>query len=180
MLYIVDGAPSSCLVPGFFTTSSAAAVAGGASSGGTGVLVLMAVLPVFHLSSLAALDALSHLPSLKVRHSPFRWYISCWTTCGWGWLLWRDEAFRWRALRRLFLSEWTPCVVLATNYRYPGYLSSPPLHAFPHPVSSCLPAGLLQMSERDCIAVMFCGSHKTLAFGIPLIKVRFSARLEAL
>lgn len=28
-----------------------------------------------------------------------------------------------------------------------------------------------QLSERDRIAVMFCGSHKTLAFGIPLIKV---------
>ncbi|CAM9509335.1 unnamed protein product, partial [Sphacelaria rigidula] len=29
----------------------------------------------------------------------------------------------------------------------------------------------LKLSERDRIAVMFCGSHKTLAFGIPLIKV---------
>lgn len=27
------------------------------------------------------------------------------------------------------------------------------------------------MNERDRIAVMFCGTHKTLAFGIPLIKV---------
>ncbi len=49
---------------------------------------------------------------------------------------------------------------------------SPSFHAVPRSVSSRLPAGLLQMSERDCIAVMFCGSHKTLAFGIPLIKVR--------
>lgn len=31
----------------------------------------------------------------------------------------------------------------------------------------------LKLSERDRIAVMFCGSHKTLAFGIPLIKALF-------
>ena len=37
---------------------------------------------------------------------------------------------------------------------------------------------LLQMSERDCIAVMFCGSHKTLGFGIPLIKVRMKPGLK--
>ncbi|CAM9247825.1 unnamed protein product, partial [Hapterophycus canaliculatus] len=65
-----------------------------AGGGGGGVLVLMATLPVVHLLSLAALDALSRLPFLKV-------------------------------------------------------------------------------NERDRIAVMFCGTHKTLAFGIPLIKALF-------
>lgn len=37
-----------------------------------------------------------------------------------------------------------------------------------------------QLSERDRIAAMFCGSHKTLAFGIPLIKVcmRITASLQ--
>lgn len=72
--HTVDRPPSSCLAHEFSTTSSAAAVAGGASSGGTGVLVLMAILPVFHLLSLAALDALSHLRFLKVRRAPFQWY----------------------------------------------------------------------------------------------------------
>ncbi|CAM9150685.1 unnamed protein product [Scytosiphon promiscuus] len=66
----------------------------GTGGGGGGVLVLMAVLPVVHLLSLAALDALSRLPFLMV-------------------------------------------------------------------------------NERDRIAVMFCGTHKTLAFGIPLIKALF-------
>lgn len=39
-------------------------------------------------------------------------------------------------------------------------------------VSCCL---LAKMDERDRIAVMFCGSHKTLAFGIPLIKVCYNS-----
>ncbi|CAM9231931.1 unnamed protein product [Ectocarpus sp. 13 AM-2016] len=76
-------------------TNTAAGVAGTApGGGGGGVLVLMAVLPIVHLLSLAALDALSRVPFLKI-------------------------------------------------------------------------------NERDRIAVMFCGTHKTLAFGIPLIKALF-------
>ncbi|CAM9794171.1 unnamed protein product [Ectocarpus sp. 8 AP-2014] len=77
------------------TFTNSAAVAGTATGGGGGgVLVLMAVLPIVHLLSLAALDALSRVPFLKI-------------------------------------------------------------------------------DERDRIAVMFCGTHKTLAFGIPLIKALF-------
>lgn len=68
--------------------------------------------------------------------------------------------------------SWLPTTVVLVDM-----LSSSP-HAIPHSSSSCLPARLLQMSERDCIAVMFCGSHKTLAFGIPLIKVRFKPGLK--
>eukprot|EP00903_Cladosiphon_okamuranus_P017560 g16174.t1 len=78
-----------------FASTTGVTVSGAAAAGGGGgVLVLAALLPVVHLLSLAALDALSRLPFLK-------------------------------------------------------------------------------MDERDRIAVMFCGSHKTLAFGIPLIKALF-------
>lgn len=38
--------------------------------------------------------------------------------------------------------------------------------------NSCLPSPGLKLTEQDRIAVMFCGSQKTLAFGIPLIKVK--------
>ncbi|CAN0101123.1 unnamed protein product, partial [Laminaria digitata] len=79
------------------------------------------------------------------------------------------------------ISRMSECVLLSIIYttfcdtfasrageRFPHILltrgSSPPL-----PLACCT---LQQkLSERDRIAVMFCGSHKTLAFGIPLIKV---------
>eukprot|EP00752_Nemacystus_decipiens_P003115 g2885.t1 len=78
-----------------FADNAGVAVTGAAAGGGGGgVLVLMAVLPVVHILSLAAVDALSRLPFLKI-------------------------------------------------------------------------------DERDRIAAMFCGTHKTLAFGIPLIKALF-------
>ena len=76
------------------TTYSGAAVTGAASSGGTGILVLMAVLPVIHILSLAALDALSHLPFLKVGRAPFESHRVLKPCChrGWGCLLSQQPA----------------------------------------------------------------------------------------
>lgn len=71
--------------------------------------------------------------------------------------------------------------VSAGNNGVPGVGSSlshgsiPLLHGFNHVMHHCICVPTLvlsQMNERDRIAVMFCGTHKTLAFGIPLIKVR--------
>lgn len=133
------------------------------------MLVLMAVLPVVHLLSIASLDALSRLPFLKVR----LWFIG---RCGWGLLgaSWRDVVARRCQTYCMYLRNRPTSTNDTGECNRPGmglrfiFVDLRPL------LSLCLACCTLRqkkLSERDRIAVMFCGSHKTLAFGIPLIKV---------
>lgn len=78
--------------------------------------------------------------------------------------------------------------VSAGNHGVPSVVSSLShgsitlLHGFNRAMHhcTCFPTLVLsQIDERDRIAVMFCGTHKTLAFGIPLIKVRTAPRWGA-
>lgn len=122
------------------------------------MLVLMALLPVVHLLSISSLDALSRLPFLKVRS---RFIGSVVAGCGRS-----SFSDRWK-FSFAKLPQMVSLIAPASD-RLASYLvtrrSSPPL-----PLVCCT---LQQkLTERDRIAVMFCGSHKTLAFGIPLIKV---------
>ena len=130
----------------------------------------MAVLPIVHLLSLATLDALSRLPFLKVPMLP--WFRAFCVRV-------RPDARSVeckQVLLRLGVFEVTavPPLLPAGYCRRPSHtrFSCPPLRSYRLLRRPVCPH---KIDERDRIAVMFCGSHKTLAFGIPLIKVRVAA-----
>lgn len=170
-------APTS-LAPTIVHNLQAGSTGTAAGGGGGGVLVLMATLPIVHLLSLAALDALSRLPFLKVR--PLQTFT--------GWLGQESRVSEARHHSRICetphpnsgrFSTFLVACRLMSVCRVHSFASAIPSRnrGTSYPASrltylpACLSAHPPKVNERDRIAVMFCGTHKTLAFGIPLIKV---------